>query len=64
MDADLYRVRLLAADGRLLLERTTRDTVLTLPRDSVPAAAYWDVTALDPLREVLRQSAPMPAGSP
>lgn len=64
MDADLYRIRLLAADGRLLLERTTRDTVLTLPRDSVPTAAYWDVTALDPLREVLRQSAPTPAGAP
>ena len=62
--ADLYRIRLLAADGRLLLERTTPDTQLMLPRDSVPAAAYWDVAALDPLREVLRQSAPTPADAP
>jgi hypothetical protein len=54
-DADVYRVRLYAADGVLVLERETGDTSVSVPVDSVATAAqgaemFWQVQALDPLR--------------
>jgi hypothetical protein len=53
--ADVYRVRLYAADGMLALEREIADTSLSISRDSVAtlpggAEMFWQVQALDRLR--------------
>ena len=63
-----YRVRLLAADGSLLVERETVDTSVVvsraLLRGADTTAVYWDVQALDALRSVIARSAAVPARSP
>jgi len=56
-----YRVRLLGPDGSLLFTVETPDTTITLSRDLLSGAAdkataYWDVQALDALREVVATS--------
>jgi hypothetical protein len=56
-----YRVRLLGPDGSLLFKVETPDTSITLSRDLLSGAAdkstaYWDVQALDALREVVATS--------
>jgi anti-sigma factor RsiW len=61
-----YRVRLLTRDGTLVVERETTDTSIGLPIDSLPALrrgvpVYWQVQALDALREVVGTSSPVPA---
>lgn len=65
-DADLYQVRLYAADGVLMLERETTDTALSLSTDSIPRVAagvelFWQVQAFDRLRNSIAQSALAPA---
>lgn len=63
--ADRYRVRLYAADGALLFERETGDTTLALPADSVPRGPgrlFWQVQALDALRQPIARSTLTPAG--
>jgi anti-sigma factor RsiW len=70
-DADVYRVRLYATDGTLIAEREVADTVITLARDSLPLhperSAFWEVQALDRLRnpiarsELTRTMLPLPA---
>ena len=56
--AHSYRVRLLGADGSLLFERETTDTVVVLARDLVrnEPPVYWEVLALDALRGVVASS--------
>lgn len=62
--ADQYRVQLFAADGTQLAERTASDTVVSVPRDVLAAAAgdgsggtaYWSVEALDATRHSLAKS--------
>ncbi|MGH7508914.1 MAG: hypothetical protein ACREMZ_05545 [Gemmatimonadales bacterium] len=54
-EADVYRVRLYAADGMMALERETSDTVISVPLDSIArltrdTAMFWQVHALDRLR--------------
>lgn len=59
-NADLYRVRLYAADGTLAAQRELVDTSIVLPRDSIPlpreAPAFWEVQALDHLRQPVARS--------
>lgn len=59
-----YRVRLLAQDGTLLLEREVSDTSFVLPADSVPgaktASRYWHVQALNELRSIIATSSLTP----
>ncbi|HEY7635350.1 MAG TPA: zf-HC2 domain-containing protein [Gemmatimonadales bacterium] len=60
-DADVYRVRLYSSDGTLLKEREVSDTSLNVPLDSIPhlspgAKAYWDVEALNRVREPVGRS--------
>jgi len=59
-NVDLYRVRLYAADGTLAAQREQVDTSIVLPRDSIPlprqATAFWEVQALDHLRQPLARS--------
>lgn len=61
--ANIYRARLVAGDGTLLVERETADTTVIVAADSVRSlagrdVAYWEVQALSPAREVLARSAP------
>jgi len=63
--ADSYRVRLFAFDGALLYELETADTVASVPRDSVreePIQLFWQVQALDALRQPVARSPITPAG--
>ncbi len=67
-DADRYVVRLYRADGQLVLERETADTSFALSADSLPPqpgsdALYWQVLALDRLRQSLARS-PLTAAPP
>ncbi len=59
-NADLYRVRLYAADGTLAVQRELVDTSILLQRDSIPlprqAPAFWEVQALDHLRQPVARS--------
>lgn len=59
-NADLYRVRLYAADGTLAAQRELVDTSIVLRRDSIPlprqANAFWEVQALDHLRQPVARS--------
>ena len=52
--AEVYRVRLYGADGSMAVERTTPDTSVSVPLDSIVAARdagmFWQVQALDRLR--------------
>lgn len=64
-----YRVRLLGPDGSLLFKVETPDTSITLSRDLLSGAAdkstaYWDVQALDALREVVATSPIVQAQTP
>jgi anti-sigma factor RsiW len=57
-DARSYRVRLLAEDGQLLLDREVTDTSIVVPLDSITrlgssGAIYWQVDALNDLRVVV-----------
>ncbi len=67
-NADLYRVRLYAADGTLIAQRELVDTSIVLQRDSIPlppqASAFWEVQALDPLRRPIGRSEPTRAEPP
>lgn len=60
-NADLYQVRLYSAEGTLVAQREVRDTSIELLRDSIPlppqAPAFWDVQALDHLRQLVARSA-------
>jgi hypothetical protein len=63
--AERYRVRLLAADGALLLQRETADTGVAIAIDSLPqsaarAPAFWEIEALDGLNAIVKQSEPEP----
>lgn len=59
-NADLYRVRLYTADGTLTAQRELVDTSIELQRDSIPlpreATAFWEVQALDHLRQPVARS--------
>ena len=59
-NADVYRVRLYAADGTLAIQRDLVDTSILLQRDSIPLArqapAFWEVQALDHLRQPVARS--------
>lgn len=60
-DAELYRVRLHAADGTLVLTREVSDTSMAIPADSLPPGeSFWRVDALDALREVVGRSRLVP----
>ncbi|MDH5234224.1 MAG: hypothetical protein OEW77_04640 [Gemmatimonadota bacterium] len=66
--AERYLVRLHGAAGDALVERETSDTVITVAVDSLdPAlrtgAMFWQVQAIDRLRQPLRRS-PLTAASP
>ena len=57
-DAQTYRVRLVADDGRLLFDREIPDTSIVVPVDALAspksaAAIYWQVEALNGLRAVV-----------
>jgi anti-sigma factor RsiW len=57
--ADIYHVRLFAADGALLYQRRLADTAIAIPLDSTPSAtggAFWDVEALDRMRDPVGRS--------
>jgi anti-sigma factor RsiW len=60
-DADVYRVRLYSADGLMAFERETSDTVISVAVDSLPTKAmggpmFWQVQALDRLRNPVARS--------
>jgi anti-sigma factor RsiW len=59
-EADVYQVRLYAADGTLVAERELGDTTIVLIRDSLPIQrgelAFWEVQALDRLRNPIARS--------
>jgi hypothetical protein len=60
-DADRYVVRLYRADGELVIERETADTLFAISADSIALTAradtlYWQVLALDRLRQSLARS--------
>jgi hypothetical protein len=60
-EADVYQVRLYAADGSLLVGREVADTFAVVPAESLKllqpgAAAYWEVRAFDRLRNPLARS--------
>lgn len=64
--ATSYRVRLLSADGTLIFQRETRDTSIVLPPDSARVSGqsvppYWEIQALDELRNIVATSALTPA---
>jgi hypothetical protein len=68
--ADVYQVRLFAADGTLLHQRQISDTTISIPLDSLPrrpGGAFWDVEALDRMRQPVGRSemtrAKLPADS-
>jgi hypothetical protein len=68
-DADVYRVRLYSADGVLALERETSDTTLSMLLDTIPASLrgaklFWQVQALDRLRNPVIRSDLIPAVVP
>lgn len=63
-DADSYRIRLFAADGSVVLERTVADTAVAVLEGAVDEMAgplYWNVEAFDVLRRRVAASRPMPA---
>lgn len=65
-EARAYRVRLLAEDGRLLLDREISDTSVVIPLDAVlrnkaQGAIYWKVEGLNDLRVVVSNYALTPA---
>jgi hypothetical protein len=65
--ADIYQVRLFAADGTLLHQRRLADTMISVPLDSVPGAAggaFWDVEALDRMRDPVGRSEMTRTGLP
>lgn len=65
--AQSYRVRLYLSDGRLLLERETADTTFSVAADALPPGApgvFWQVQALDQVRQPIARSALTPAGTP
>ncbi|MEO7138027.1 MAG: hypothetical protein ABI037_09950 [Gemmatimonadales bacterium] len=59
-DADVYRVRLYAAEGTLVAERELSDTTVALVRDSLQMLPggdlFWEVQALDRLRNPIARS--------
>lgn len=59
-NADFYRVRLYMADGTLAAQRELVDTSIELTRDSITltrqADAFWEVQALDHLRQPVASS--------
>jgi anti-sigma factor RsiW len=60
-EADLYQVRLYAADGLVAAERQTTDTTLSLLVDSLGAIrpgteVFWQVQAFDRLRKPVARS--------
>jgi hypothetical protein len=59
-NVDLYRVRLYSANGTLAAQRELADTSIVLLRDSIPlphqAPAFWEVQALDHLRQPVARS--------
>lgn len=62
-----YRVRIYAADGGVLLERTITGKTLRIARDSLPAAAEkgaLEVQAFDALRRPVAQSPLIPLRPP
>lgn len=64
-----YRVRLFTADGGLLLERETADTLIEVPADSVALPAgviriFWQLQSLDALRQPVARSPLTPAVVP
>lgn len=65
VNADLYQVRLYTADGTLVAERERADTSIVLQRDSLPllrqGPAFWEVQALDHLRQPVARSDLTPA---
>jgi hypothetical protein len=65
-EARTYRVRLLAEDGRLLLDREISDTSIVIPLDAgwgvkAEGAIYWKVEGLNDLRVVVSNYALTPA---
>src|SRR5258706_3590221 len=65
-EAHAYRVRLLAEDGRMILDREISDTSFVIPLDAVSAkkpegAIYWKVEGLNDLRVVVSNYALTPA---
>jgi hypothetical protein len=67
--ADLYQVRVYAPDGTLLAQAMTADTAATITADSLRAGSpgdtvYWQVQALDRLRQPLAQSRLIPVVLP
>jgi hypothetical protein len=63
--AEVYQLRLYAPDGGVLLQSETLDTLTVLVLDSSPlvgqvGTVYWQVQALDPLRQPLARSALTP----
>jgi hypothetical protein len=64
--ARTYRVRLIAEDGRLLLERELADTSIVIPLEAVSGSnpeipIYWKVEGLNDLRVVISNYALTPA---
>ncbi|HEX9581533.1 MAG TPA: hypothetical protein VF970_10550 [Gemmatimonadales bacterium] len=67
--ADVYQLRLYAPDGSLLLQRETRDTIAAVAVDSLRLGSdvqtvYWQVQALDQLRQPLARSPLTPVTLP
>lgn len=65
-EARAYRVRLIAEDGRLLLERELADTSIVIPLEAVSrikpeGPIYWKVEGLNDLRVVISNYALTPA---
>lgn len=65
-EARAYRVRLIAEDGRLLLERELADTSIVVPLDAISTSKpegtiYWKVEGLSDLRVVISNYALTPA---
>jgi hypothetical protein len=58
--AEIYHVRLFAGDGSVLIEREIADTTFMVNADLLPAPGgnllYWEIEALDPLRQVVARS--------
>lgn len=68
-EADLYRVRLYAGDGALMLEREIADTSISVSREQLPqptgaAELLWQIEALDRLRKPIVRSDLTPATAP
>jgi len=68
-DADVFRVRLYSADGLVVFERETPDSFLSVPLDSLAPPVrggpmFWQVQALDGLRNPIVRSDLVPAALP